>query len=68
MADDDDMFKQEIKPAPWVMPGQAAMAREVYARALEKYREIKRGLRKPLPNIVPYDIRMRGIIVLDALL
>ncbi len=61
MAKDDELFKSEISPASWVMPQQAAMARHVYSEALNEWRKIERGQKKSRPDIVPYQVRMRGI-------
>jgi len=44
-----------------VHPEQAAMAHQIYNEALESYKSRKRLEKKVPPDIVPYEIRMKGI-------
>lgn len=52
------LFKQEILPASWVKPEQAKMAQQIYNESLKKYKQKKKNV--PF-DVVPYEIRMRGI-------
>lgn len=65
---EEQLFKLEIQPASWVMPSQAAMAKQIYNESLKKYREqnnskkSKSKEKKKIPHdIVSYEIRMKGI-------
>ncbi len=57
----EDLFKQKIQPAKWVSEGQAAMAHQIYDESLKNYKSQKKGEKTVPPDIVPYEIRMRGI-------
>lgn len=55
------LFKQEISPASWVHVDNANMAKQIYSESLKKFREQKNNPKNLPPDIVPYEIRMKGI-------
>lgn len=58
---EEQLFKIEIQPAIWVMPSQAAMAKQIYEESLKSYKAQKKGEKNVPLDIVPYEIRMKGI-------
>ncbi len=58
---DELKFSQQLHPAEWVQPEQAAHAKEIYSKFRQSWKDDRKPNTTKDKCIVPYEIRLKGV-------